>query len=81
MTKLKQESVTEPVSEAAFHLESTFHSDDVSVENPSLSNEKGTEAKKPSSAEDREMRKTPNVFIAVKVRDRENKHGYIYLYI
>ena len=41
-------------------MESTFHSDDVSVENPSLStaNEKGTEATKPSSAEDREMRKT-----------------------
>ena len=58
-------------------MESTFHTDDVSVENPSLStaNEKGTEATKPSSAEDREMRKTPNVFIAVKVRDRENKHG------
>ena len=64
-------------------MESTFHSDDVSVENPrpTKANEKGTEATKPSSAEDREMRKTPNVFIAAKVRERENKHGYIYLYI
>ena len=54
-------------------MESTFHSDDVPVENPSLStaNEKGTEATKPSSAEDREMRKTEELVEEMEIDKKE----------
>ena len=54
-------------------MESTFHADDVSVENPSLStaNEKGTEATKPSSAEDREMRKTEELVEEMEIDKKE----------
>ena len=54
-------------------MESTFHTDDVSVENPSLStaNEKGTEATKPSSAEDREMRKTEELVEEMEIDKKE----------